>query len=184
MFSFFSDFQSDVKWLLQWSSDIILGENNSQRLILQDGLPATVPELVEHIKKQCGVQSDFRLQFMDADFGNEFTNLTSVSEIEDKSTTKLIFDSGLLRGTPAPPYSAPSTSRCGDDSSLSSGSFDTDILLSPDSAASRSSGWPVFVVPDSHMIVSCSWKKPMLHSKQLELCSTLTSALNLLFLTV
>ncbi|MED6268675.1 hypothetical protein CHARACLAT_024746 [Characodon lateralis] len=127
---------------------IILGENNSQRLILQNGLPATVPELVEHIKKQCAVQFDFRLQFMDADFGNEFTNLTSISEIEDKSTIKLIFDSGLSSDTPPPPYSAPSTSRSGDDSSLSSGSVDTDILSSPDSVASRSSGWPVvFVVP-------------------------------------
>ena len=127
---------------------VILGENDSQRLILQNGLPATVPELVEHIKRQCGVQSDFRLQFMDADFGNEFTNLTSVSEIEDKSTIKLIFDSGLLSGASPTPYSAPSTSHCGEDSSLSSGSFDTDILSSPDSAASRSSGWPVvFVVP-------------------------------------
>ncbi|MEQ2180005.1 hypothetical protein GOODEAATRI_031084 [Goodea atripinnis] len=89
-----------------------------------------------------------KLQFMDADFGNEFTNLTSISEIEDKSTIKLIFDSGLPSDTPPPPYSAPSTSRSGDDSSLSSGSVDTDILSSPDSAASRSSGWPVvFVVP-------------------------------------
>ncbi len=126
---------------------VILGENDSQRLILPDGLPATVPELVEHIKRQCGVQSDFRLQFMDADFGNEFTNLTSVSEIEDKSTIKLIFDSGLP-GTPHTPYSTPATSHCSDDSSLSCGSCDTDILSSPDSAASRSSGWPVvFVVP-------------------------------------
>lgn len=130
---------------------IILGEHNSQRLVLQDGLPATVPELAEHIKKQCGVQSDFRLQFMDADFGNEFTNLTSISEIEDKSTIKLIFDStssGLPSGTPPPPYSTPSTSYSGDNSSLSCASFDTDILSSSDSAASRSSGWPVvFAVP-------------------------------------
>nr|XP_008275458.1 PREDICTED: uncharacterized protein LOC103354015 [Stegastes partitus] len=78
----------------------------------------------------------------------EFTNLTSISEIEDKRTIKLMFDSGLLSDTPPPPYSAPSTSRCGDDSLLLSGSFDTDILSSPDSATSRSSGWPVvFVVP-------------------------------------
>lgn len=126
---------------------IIFGENNSQRLILPNGLPATVPELVEHIKRQCGVQSDFRLQFMDVEFGNEFTNLTSVSEIEDKSTIKLIFDSGLPC-TPHHPHSTPATSCCSDDSSLSCASLDTDILISPESAASRSSGWPlVFHVP-------------------------------------
>lgn len=84
---------------------------------------------------------------MDVEFGNEFTNLTSVSEIEDKSTIKLIFDSGLPC-TPHHPHSTPATSCCSDDSSLSCASLDTDILTSPESAASRSSGWPlVFHVP-------------------------------------
>lgn len=68
---------------------IILGENDSQRLALQDGFPETVGELVQHIKRQCGVEN-FRLQFMDAESGNEFTNLTSMSEIQDKSTLFLI----------------------------------------------------------------------------------------------
>ncbi|XP_071337589.1 uncharacterized protein [Trachinotus anak] len=133
---------------------IILGENDSQRLTLQDGIPETIGELVQHIKRQCGVEDYFRLQFMDAEFGNEFTNLTSLSEIQDKSTLKLVFDSAaaasaLPGGSPPPPYSTPATSWSGNDSSLSSGSLcDTDILSSPESTPSRSSGWPVvFVVP-------------------------------------
>lgn len=49
---------------------------------------------------------------MDAEFGNEFTNLTSVSEIQDKSTLKLIFDSAafaLPDGSPPALYSTPAT---------------------------------------------------------------------------
>lgn len=85
---------------------IILGENDSQRLILQDGIPETIGELVQHIQRQCGVEDHFRLQFMDAEFGNEFTNSTSMLEIQDKSTLKLVFDSAasaLPGGCPPPP---------------------------------------------------------------------------------
>lgn len=132
---------------------IILGENNSQRLILPYGIPESVSELAQQIKRQCGVEGDFRLQFMDAEFGNEFTNLISISDVQDKSSIKVIFNSvapAQPGGSPPPPYSAAATSRSLDDSSsLSSGSsFDTDILSSPESTSSRSYGWPVvFLVP-------------------------------------
>ena len=152
---------------------IVLGENDSQRLTLQDGIPETVGELVQHIKRQCGVENHFRLQFMDAEFGNEFTsiNLTSMSEIQDKSTLKLVFDSAasaLPDGSPPlppPPYFTPATSGSGE-TSLSSGSLcDTDLLSSP----SPLGGLLFFLFLDSHMIVSCSWTKPVLHSKKAEL---------------
>nr|XP_023680387.1 uncharacterized protein LOC111850586 [Paramormyrops kingsleyae]XP_023680388.1 uncharacterized protein LOC111850586 [Paramormyrops kingsleyae] len=132
---------------------IILGENNSQRLTLQDGIPDTVGELVQHIKSQCGADAHFRLQFMDAEFGNEFTNLTSVSEIQDRSTLKLIFDSAasdLPGGSlPPQPYSTPGPSWSSNEPQLSSSSsYDADILSTPESTPSRSSGWPVvFLVP-------------------------------------
>ncbi|XP_041861760.1 uncharacterized protein LOC121652780 [Melanotaenia boesemani] len=130
---------------------IILGENNSQRLTLQDGIPETVDEIVQHIKRQCGVEAHFRLQFMDTEFDNEFTNLMSVSEIQDKSTLKLVFDpvvSVLPCGSQPPPASSPASSQSSN-VSLSSGSlYDTDILSTPDSTSSRSTGWPlVFLVP-------------------------------------
>ena len=132
---------------------IILGENNSQRLILPDGIPESVNELAQQIKRQCGMEGVFRLQFMDEEFGNEFTNLLSISDVQDKGTIKVIFISDALAqsGGSAPPPSAASASSCSpdDSSSLSSGcSFDTDILSSPESTSSRSSAWPVvFQVP-------------------------------------
>ncbi|KAJ8375741.1 hypothetical protein SKAU_G00063210 [Synaphobranchus kaupii] len=67
---------------------IVLGENNAQTLILPDGIPESVSELAQQIKSQCGGEGDFRLQFMDADFGNEFTNLLSTSDVQDKEVKK------------------------------------------------------------------------------------------------
>lgn len=40
---------------------IILGENNSQRLIFPDGIPESVNELAQQIKRHGGVEGDFRL---------------------------------------------------------------------------------------------------------------------------
>jgi len=91
---------------------------------------------------------------MDAEFGNAFTNLTSVSEIQDRSL-KLIIDSAasdLPGDSPLPqPYSTPATSWSSNKSQLSSGSsYDTDIFSTPESTPPCSSGWSVvFLVPRS-----------------------------------
>lgn len=89
---------------------------------------------------------------MNVEFGNEFTNLLSIWDVQDKGTIKVIFISDALAqpGGSAPPSSSASASYCSpdDSSSLSSGcSFDTDILSSPESTSSRSSAWPVVQVP-------------------------------------
>ena len=70
---------------------VILVENNCQRLVLPNGMPESVIELSQKIKTHCGVEGDFRLQYMDAEFGNEFMNLISTSDVEDKGTIKVIF---------------------------------------------------------------------------------------------
>uniref|UniRef100_A0A3P9HSY4 PB1 domain-containing protein n=1 Tax=Oryzias latipes TaxID=8090 RepID=A0A3P9HSY4_ORYLA len=128
---------------------VILGENNAQRLILPGGIPESLGELEQQIRRQCGVEEDFRLQFMDVDFGNEFTNLVSLTEIQDKSTIKLIFNSteptpaGGLASSPNSP-AAISMHQDQPSSNSSGTSFDTDILSSPESTSARSSGWPLF----------------------------------------
>lgn len=68
---------------------IIFGdETDSRKLPLMSGIPVTV-ELHVLIKTFFQLKEEFRLQYMDADF-KEFMNLTSVSEIEHKSTLKVI----------------------------------------------------------------------------------------------
>ncbi|XP_023811402.1 uncharacterized protein LOC111947527 isoform X2 [Oryzias latipes] len=132
---------------------IIFGENDSQRLVLSNGMPESVSELVQEIQRQCAVNGDFRLQFMDPEFGNEFTNLVSTSDIQHKSSIKVIFNS-VATATPndtvCPFLSTATTSSQDESSSLSSpgSSCDTDILSSPGSTSSRSTAWPVvFSIP-------------------------------------
>lgn len=134
---------------------IILGENNSEKLILPSGIPESVDDLKLEIKRQCAVAEDFRLQYMDVDF-NEFVNLTSTAGLQHLGTVKVITNAqaatSALTLSSAQEGSAPQMLRIlsGESSSLSS--VDTDILSSPESTSStsslRSQAWPAsFLIP-------------------------------------
>jgi len=69
---------------------IILTDGSSQMWTLRGGLLASIDDLMVEVKKQCGLEGNFRLQFKDSMFGNEFLNLTTVSEVEDKGAIKMI----------------------------------------------------------------------------------------------
>lgn len=128
---------------------VILGRDSSQRVVFPAGLPSTVTDLETEIRNQCKVKEPFRLQFMDTLFGNEFVNLTSMEEVQEKATVKVVYTSCRPLDADAdhcvdsdsfPPASQP------DDSICSSGDS-TIILSSPESTSSRSS-WPdMFVIP-------------------------------------
>ncbi|KAF1375303.1 hypothetical protein PFLUV_G00238210 [Perca fluviatilis] len=155
---------------------IILGENDSQRLILPDGMPETLIKLIQEIKRQCGVDGDFRLQFMDVEFGNEFTNLVSMSDIQDKSSIKVIFNSvapSQPGGTPPPPYSAAATSATMTPHPfhlLVAHLIQTYCLLLSPPPRDPLLGPLFFPCPGLLMILSYSWTGPMLLLKKLELC--------------
>lgn len=142
---------------------IILGENNSQRVVLQDGMPTSVYDLTKEIAQQCNINGNFRLQFMDQDFDNEFMNLMSTSEIQDKSTLKVVFlttssdhndsphedssQSGSACSSPAQ-----TTSSCDSlirsSSSTSTNSEPSESFSSELSSSMKYSAWPaVFMVP-------------------------------------
>lgn len=132
---------------------IVLTDGSSQRLTLSHGLPASIDDLMIEVKKQCGLQGNFRLQFMDSLSGNEFLNLTSISEVEDKGIYDMSMPPTLPynneMGSPVliPQAFNPLSSSVSDSSSLSAESVDTDVLSSSESTSSRSS-WPaVFHVP-------------------------------------
>lgn len=134
---------------------IVMPDGSSQRLTLSYGLPASIDDLRVEVKKQCGLRSDFKLEFMDSLFGNEFLNLTSMSEVKDKGTLRV---TELLRPTTSQyegssavgldpqvlsPFSVHS-----DSSSLSGSTVDTDILSSSPESTSSKSLWPaMFHVP-------------------------------------
>ena len=70
---------------------VILGDNSSQRLTLQNGLPTTADELVSELQRHCGPKCNLRLQLLDKLFGNEFMNLTSVDEIHNRGIIRVIY---------------------------------------------------------------------------------------------
>ncbi|XP_055040333.2 uncharacterized protein [Misgurnus anguillicaudatus] len=143
---------------------VIIGPQSSQRVILQYGMPTSVSDLSKEIKKQCNLQGNFRLQFMDPEFDNEFFNLESTSEIQDRSTLKVVClkKSSDTDNSPIPYVN---TSQSGTACSLPALSLSScDALLSPPSTSAnfdcfasvfpqpsssiKSSTWPaVFTVP-------------------------------------
>ncbi|XP_061905620.1 uncharacterized protein LOC133651640 isoform X1 [Entelurus aequoreus] len=117
---------------------IILGSNNAEKLTIESGMPMSVEDLANEIKRQFDIEEDIRLQYMDSDFDNEFVNLNKICDIQDKSTVKIIRLSDALD------LSQGSMNQSGEEASLSSS--DT-LKLSSDSESSRSH-WPTeFQIP-------------------------------------
>ncbi|XP_016430365.1 uncharacterized protein LOC107757411 [Sinocyclocheilus rhinocerous] len=164
------------------SSPVILrivfgGDDDARKLTLKTGIPKSVDDLVLEIMTVFGVNQKFRLQYKDKDFGNEYMNLMSTSQIEDRDTLKVIFlstdDCNSCMQETAPDAPSCSSIRVPSPSSAcSSDTLDTrdvspcdidsvqEVNLSDDSfsssaetvlvtsSESRTSSWPqVFVVP-------------------------------------
>lgn len=128
---------------------VILGEEDARKLILPAGIPDSIQELCQTIKMSFGLQENFRLQYQDADFGNEFINLTVTSEINDKATIKVVY-LGTTNNNDTVTHQLPAVQGSAD--SLSVSSVDTDntepLSSSGSSQSTRLSVWPnAFLVP-------------------------------------
>ncbi|XP_073803642.1 uncharacterized protein [Danio rerio] len=153
------------------------GDEDARKLALKTGIPKSVDELVLEIMTVFGVKQKFRLQYKDKDFGNEYMNLTSTTQIEDRDTLKVIFlstdDFNSCMHETAPDVPSCSSilvplhkTTCSSDSPntrhASPCEFDSvsEVYLSEDSFSSstetvlikspesRTSSWPqVFVIP-------------------------------------
>ncbi len=131
---------------------VIWGNDNSQRLTFSDGMPASLNVLSKKIENECGLQGQqFRLQYMDKDF-NEFMNLTSVSDLADKDTVRVVFFTSSSSSSSHTPdeFSSlahwNSSESCDADNEKSSAeTSDADIFSS---TSVRSSLWPTpFILP-------------------------------------
>lgn len=76
---------------------IIFGDDDARKRTFTSGMPASVDQLVCEIKTAFGLTEQFRLQYKDADFGDEYCNLTSTTEIKDRDTLKHPRDSTTLQ---------------------------------------------------------------------------------------
>ncbi|KAL6481140.1 hypothetical protein MHYP_G00092200 [Metynnis hypsauchen] len=113
---------------------VILTPDDTRKLILPDGIPKTMGELMDEVSKLCALSGNFRLQYQDRDFGDALVNLISTTELEDFAAIKVI----------------PITDDCSQEFNLTvcddlmpQSSDDTEILSSPSSSAStRTWMWP------------------------------------------
>lgn len=142
------------------------GEDDARKLTIESGIPNTVEEFALQIKTFFQVTEPFRLQYRDREMDDQFMNLLSTSELEDKTTVKVVYipsettsSNPLTRDAsptipstlsdasptiPGTPSSVSSSSHEANDSDSYS-SNDTIILSSPET---RSCCWPkLFVVP-------------------------------------
>ncbi|KAL6472423.1 hypothetical protein MHYP_G00186110 [Metynnis hypsauchen] len=67
------------------------GEDDARKLIIESGIPNTVEEFALQIKTFFQVTEPFRLQYRDREMDDQFMNLSSASELEDKATVKVVF---------------------------------------------------------------------------------------------
>jgi len=123
---------------------VIVGEDDSRKLLLPDGIPESVDELSKKVREAFGLNCRFRLQYLDKDFGDVFVNLMDTGELQSLGTLKII---------PLPDedsFTAQTndlTQMTNDDalSSVDSGDTDDTIILSPpgsETVSTRNQQWP------------------------------------------
>ncbi|XP_028297007.1 uncharacterized protein LOC114458826 [Gouania willdenowi] len=134
---------------------VIVEDNDYRRLDLPSGMPETLTELHNTIREAFGVEHDFNIQFMDPDFNNDFMNLTTVQDLQDRGTIKLVYMQNVvgvspvssLRSTPSTSLSSETlvssqSSPCASSIHASSTDSDSTIILKHSDSELRERAWP------------------------------------------
>lgn len=72
---------------------VILEDHDIHKLTLPTGIPNTVEDLFSLAGKTFQLTGEFALLHKDNDFGNQFFSVTSVADLQDKATVKVIRNS-------------------------------------------------------------------------------------------
>lgn len=130
---------------------IVFGDDDICKLVLHAGIPSSLQELHCAIREYFDIPGDFSVLYQDIDFNNEFFTVTSISDVEDRSTLKIVpVKSVVLDLCPAEESGFDSPSPQASFDSLSTHSSDTIILSSPNEGtrSQRSEPWPArFEIP-------------------------------------
>lgn len=124
---------------------VIVGENYLRGLDLPSELPKTVTELQNIVCQELNIYQYFHIQFMYPDFNYELMNFTSVQDLKDRSTVKLVFMSASgcsLQQNPSSSGSSESIQRNSSVSSLSSSDSESPIILEHSDSELRTRPWP------------------------------------------
>lgn len=120
---------------------VIVEEDDFRRLVFPSGLPATLTELHNTIRETFGIERQFRVQFKDPDFNDDFMNITSVQDIQDRGTLKLVYTLNEIDSSPssAKPASSQGLSSV---SPVSSSDSESTIILQHSDSELRTRAWP------------------------------------------
>ena len=134
---------------------VILEEDSHIKLELLNGIPCSVDEVIQEIKKVCGLTNEIRLQYYDDDFGT-WVNLTKTSELKDLATLKVIQTPPVTLFLEPVDFSVNEANvHSQDDASFCSSACSDDTLPVSDTSSDtlRKEQWPkVFIIPTFHRI--------------------------------
>lgn len=131
---------------------IIFGDDDIQ-LILPEGIPGSLAHLICAIRDSFDIPGDFSVLYQDMDFSGQFFTLSSIGDVEDKATLKVVPVKPVmltLNSVEEMEFDSPPPRESSDTVSTHSSSSDTTILSSPNESGTsrRSQPWPArFDIP-------------------------------------
>ena len=136
---------------------IIFGDDDIRKLILPAGIPSSLTELICAIRDSFDIPGDFSVLHQDTDFNGQFFTLTSIGDVEDKATLKVMPVKPVLltlSSVEEIEVDLPPPRESSDTTSTHSSSSDTFILSSDESGTSRrSQPWPAkFEIPTFSLV--------------------------------
>ena len=75
---------------MDYTLRVIVSQDDYRKVVLSKSEAEDVDTLIAALSKKLDLKYQFRLQYQDKDFDNEFVNLTDAKDIQDKSTVKII----------------------------------------------------------------------------------------------
>ena len=144
---------------------IILEDGDIRKLVLPLGIPSSLQDLHDVIQETFNIPGAFNVMYEDMDFGGQFFTVSSIDEVQDKITLKLVFAQPIILALSPVEVSDAESLVPEQSSDTSSGSQDTIPLSSSDESGQsfRSQPWPAkFPVPafsyDVHIMLEAGNK--------------------------
>lgn len=75
---------------MDYTLRVLVSQDDYRKVVLPKSDAEDVDTLTAALSKKLDIKYQFRLQYQDKDFDNEFFNLTDAKDIQDKSTVKII----------------------------------------------------------------------------------------------
>ncbi|XP_060769976.1 uncharacterized protein LOC132881491 isoform X1 [Neoarius graeffei] len=122
---------------------VIFDDHTVHKLVLPSGIPGTLQDLKLVIQSTFCTPDGFTLMYQDEEFGGQFFTLTSIEDVQDKGTLKVVQVEPVILDLSAVEEKDDNVTESDSMSSISLASQDTVLFSSSDESPShRSQPWP------------------------------------------